>query len=275
MGNMKENNVIGIVGGMGPQAGVALFERVLYHTNALSDQQHLSTILMSFPSHIVDRTSFLEGHEPVNPAFNIAKVINRLEMAGAGVIGIACNTAHCSRIYDVILDELHKTNSPIKLVNMISEVCRRIEEHYPRARRIGVMATDGTYKSGVYQELLQKCGLEAIMPDPAFQHTVIHRMIYDPDFGIKAHSVKISPKVNALLKKALQFFRREAVDAIVLGCTELSLILQEEELENIPVIDSSKSLALALIREATAEKTANKIPESTSNLNENSSKFLV
>src|SRR6187402_3337971 len=105
---MEHNKVIGIVGGMGPQAGAALFNDILRQTNAMTDQQHLSTILMSFPGDIADRTAFLEGEPVVNPAFVIAQVIKKLENAGAEIIGMACNTSHAPEIYDVVTEQLSR-----------------------------------------------------------------------------------------------------------------------------------------------------------------------
>jgi len=123
--------VIGIVGGMGPQAGLALFNSIMRQTNAATDQQHLSTILMSFPRHIVDRTAFLEGVTDINPGFSIAAVIQKLERAGASIAGISCNTSHCPRIFEIIVRELRKQNSSIQLLNMPLETCACIRERYP------------------------------------------------------------------------------------------------------------------------------------------------
>src|SRR5687768_16054741 len=174
---LAKENVIGIVGGMGPQSGLALFNSILCHTNATMDQQHLSVILMSFPRYIVDRTSFLEGTLGINPAFNIVKIIRKLENAGARVIGIPCNTSHSPEIFDIILKALDKMNSKAKLVNMPFETCKFIKDNYAHVRRIGLMATNGTYKSKIYEDLLNSWGYDTIIPDFKFQNDVIHRMI--------------------------------------------------------------------------------------------------
>ena len=176
MGN-KPGRVIGIAGGMGPQAGVALMNSLLAHTNAATDQDHLPAILMSFPGEVVDRTEFLEGQTSVNPAYSIARIITRLEMAGASVIGIACNTSHAPAIYNTVIDELQQKNSAAAILHMPYEVCAYIRQQYPRVQRVGVMVTNGTYRCGVYQDLLQSMGYEVVLPDPAFQNDIIHRMI--------------------------------------------------------------------------------------------------
>jgi aspartate racemase len=242
--------VIGIAGGMGPQAGVNLFNNILKLTVASTDQQHLSVVLMSFPEDITDRTAFLEGIEPVNPATAITGVIRKLEAAGATVIGIACNTAHTPRIYNVIEYELEQLNSSVHLINMPFETCRYIKETYPHVKRVAMMATNGTYHSGIYTNWLNEFGYEVILPDRSFQEEVIHKMIYDPSYGLKANSKSISPQVQLSVKRAFQLFKEKNADAVILGCTELSLVIEEGEMEGMRVIDSAMSLARALAREA-------------------------
>src|SRR5580692_3474987 len=115
---LHEDNVIGIVGGMGPLAGSALFNSITRQTRASEDQQHLSVILMSFPKHIRDRSDYLTTTSGRNPAYAIVEVISRLERSGGKVIGIACNTSHAPAIYNIILQEIERMNSRVRLVNM-------------------------------------------------------------------------------------------------------------------------------------------------------------
>jgi aspartate racemase len=249
--NLNEKKVIGIVGGMGPQAGLDLFKSILVQTEAKTDQEHLSTILMSLPGRLVDRTSFLNGDIDINPAFEIATVINKLETAGASVIGIACNTSHSPDIYNVVLDELNNSNSKVKLVHMPIETGNYMKINHPEIKRIGLMTTNGSYKSGLYKHLLEGSGFEVIVPDFEFQNNVIHKMIYDDKFGIKSSSNPINSEVTALLHRALYFFKQNNTGAIILGCTELSLILKDKFASGMLIIDPTKILAKALIREAT------------------------
>ena len=145
--HFQDDEIIGIVGGMGPEAGIALFNRILKSTDAKTDQEHHSVILMSLPKHVPDRSRFLQGEIPINPARAVIEIILKLEQAGARVIGIACNTCHVSEIFDVVLEELDKLQSTVKVVNMPEETCRYLKHFYPTARRIGLMATNGTYRS--------------------------------------------------------------------------------------------------------------------------------
>jgi aspartate racemase len=247
--SFKEDKAIGIVGGMGPHSGLTLFNHILSNTKAKTDQEHPSVIMMSFPKHIVDRTSFLEGDTEINPGYNIAQVILNLDKSGAKVVGIACNTAHSQIIFDVIVDELVKEQSKVKLINMPLETCLHLKSNGVGITRVGLMATKGTYKSGVYKEALENSGYEVIVPDVVFQNEVIHKMIYNDEFGIKAFPNNLNVNVQQLMNEALVYFKENNADVIILGCTELSMIFKEREFEGIHIVDPTEILALALLRE--------------------------
>lgn len=249
--DLSQDNVIGIVGGMGPQAGLALYNSILSQTKAGCDQEHLSAILMSFPSHLGDRTAFLEGKTAVNPAFTIAGIIGLLEKAGARIAGIACNTSHAPPIYDVIREELDRINSSILLLNMPYETCRYVKDEHPAVRRIGLMATNGTYRSGIYSRELYNLGLEAVLPDVQFQNDVIHRMIYDPVFGLKSTPAGVDRRAGLLAERALHYFKKKGADVIILGCTDLSLLQWGAARMDMLIVDSNEAMARALIRKAT------------------------
>lgn len=246
----KHDKVIGIVGGMGPEAGGMLFSRILSLSAASRDQDHLSVLLMSLPKYMVDRTSFLEGKEDNNPALNITKIILKLEEAGASIIGIPCNTTHVPAILDKVFELLELAGSKVMIINMPLETCRFISGNYPTYRRIGVMSSNGTYRSGLYKNLLEQQGYEVVLPDAVFQNDVIHNMVYDPLHGIKANPDNITRKAKLWWAEALNFFKAHHTDALILGCTEFSIISRKSPDAGIPIVDSMESLARSLIREA-------------------------
>jgi aspartate racemase len=87
-----------------------------------------------------------------------------------------------------------------------------------------------------------------------FQEDVIHKMIYDPCFGIKACPQGVTAVVRALAAQAIDFFRKQKADAVILGCTELSLLFPEERIGDMLVVDAMEVLARALVREASGNK---------------------
>jgi len=251
MKSLDNDIIIGIVGGMGPQAGLSLFNYILEKTSAEVDQDHLSTILISFPKHIVDRTAFLRGIEEINPALNIIEIIRKLEIAGAVVIGMACNTSYAPEIYNVILGELNKNKSQVCMVHMPFETCKLIAKNYPSARKIGLLTSNGTHYSGTYVKLLKTLGYEVVLPSHDLQNNVIHRMIYDEKYGLKTNTREVTKEVRKLMETAISFFNENQTDVLILGCTEFSVMNTPDIFNNILVIDSSEALAEALVREAT------------------------
>ncbi|MEM9719523.1 MAG: amino acid racemase [Bacteroidota bacterium] len=246
----SKDKVIGIVGGMGPQAGLTLCNDILKNTVAELDQHHLPMVLMSFPNSIVDRTAFLEGRISVNPAYQISEVIFALERIGAEVIGLACNTAYVPRILNVILQELEKRQSEVQLLHMPIETCNWVQKRFPHIKRLGLISSTGMYRSRLYQDLFQDRGFEVITPDLDFQQDVVSKLIYDPVIGIKSNPEVLPPEGQSLLFRILNFYRERAVELIILGCTELPIVLSKKEYEGIQIVSCIDAMARALIKEA-------------------------
>jgi len=250
---IRNSKLIGIIGGVGPYAGLDLTEKIFGETNAQSDQDHLPVALLSVPDKIVDRTEFLLGNTEENPAVAVAELIQHLEQLGARVIGIPCNTMHAKKIFGTIQSLLHQKNSKVLLLNMIEEVIRFIISNHPEMRKVGILSTKGTYKSGVYEDALHKNVLEPVLPDVALQDS-IHEAIYNPDYGIKAVSRPVSNYAREILNKGIQHLEEKGAKGIVLGCTEIAFALTEKDSEGLKLFDATRILARALIRETYPEK---------------------
>jgi aspartate racemase len=252
--NMKKEKMIGIVGGVGPYAGLDLMKKIFDSTLAEKDQEHLSVTLISAPVEIEDRTSFLTGNSNVNPGHAMASIIERLEKSGAEVIGIPCNTAHAPDILDAAKKELSKKGSKVNLLHMIHEVTNHIKATTPAGEKIGLLCTIGLADSRLYQEALEKAGLEPTLPDKNIQAKV-QDSIYNPSYGLKAKSNPVTPQARNILKNAIESLKSKGAKVVILGCTELPLAFQEKEEENgVRLIDSTLVLARALVREAAPDK---------------------
>jgi aspartate racemase len=246
--------MIGIVGGVGPYAGLDLMKKVFDQTLALKDQDHLDTMLLSLPSGILDRTEYLEGRVEKNPAFAIANVLARLEEAGASVAGIPCNTAHTDKIFEVILSELKRGKRSIKVLNMVSETVSFIQSRHSSLNRIGVLSTTGTYKSRVYVEALENQGFQVLVPEMEMQETLIHPAIYDPVYGIKSQSDPIHPQAKENLQRGFDFLESRGAQGVILGCTEIPLAFPAQSIGGMTAIDPTLVLARALINYSNPNK---------------------
>jgi aspartate racemase len=245
---MSDNHIIGIVAGVGPYAGLDLQGKIVAQTVATTDQEHLPVFSISWPGRIPDRTRFLLGRTAENPAYPILEQLELLAHIGATVAGIPCHTVHAPAIFSVIEEGVRSFARPLKLLNMVAEVADHLQTAMPGCRTIGLLATTGTVQARVYQQALEPRDFRVLVPDPAVQETAVHPAIYHPKHGIKASGATSWARESVLAGAA--DLQQQGAQVIILGCTELPLVLTEPAINDIPLIDSTLILARALIRAA-------------------------
>jgi aspartate racemase len=235
--------MIGIVGGIGPMAGVDLYRQIVENTIAQTDQEHLPVLLASLPNEITDRTSYLLGKTAQNPASALARVIMLLNNAGCSHVGIACNTAHAPQIYEPMAELLGIMGAKVELVHMIEEVIQAILDHPDQPRHIGVLSTTGTYSTRIYQNRLEAEGLVPVMLDYHTHEALVQRAIYE----IKAASTQIPLAPIKLINEAIALLKSQGAEALVLGCTEIGMVADRLELQELPGFNPNFILARTLI----------------------------
>lgn len=205
---MGERLKLGILGGMGPQATLVFYQRILALTAAGTDQEHIPTLIWS-DTAIPDRTAAILSGNTQTVFERLLDGVKRLEREGCGAVAIPCNTAH------YFADAL-QARLGIPLVNMVAltaaEAARR------GWRKVGLLATDGTLQTGIYHRALAAAGLEAAVPTPEHQ-ALIMSVIYDE---IKAGKPGSPEKFDA----AAQDLKTQGCDGTVVACTELSTYRQ-------------------------------------------------
>lgn len=223
--------VIGILGGLGPEATAELFIRIIKATPAKKDQDHIPIIIFNNPK-IPDRTAaILYGGE--SPLIELIKTAQKLEKAGADFIVMPCNTAH------YYYDEL-KSSVKIPFLNMIELTAEYVAKVYPNIKFVGLLATTGTVKTGLYQKFFEKYGFKIIVPNDEDQSIVMNG-IYD---GVKAGNLDLGRKL--LLDVANKLIDKGA-ELMILGCTEISVVIKNGDLR-VPVVDPLKILAEEAIK---------------------------
>ena len=230
----KQEKIVGILGGMGSESTADFFLKTIKATPIKKDQDHLRIIIDNNPK-IPDRTLALLG-KGKSPLEEVKGTIHSLEKAGAEIIAIPCNTIH------YYYEELqNSTNIPI--INMISETLAYIYKVFPNLKKIGLLATTGTIKIRMYQKALKE--IEVITPDDDAQKKVMN-VIYG-ERGIKAGYTQGSPRKDILEVAEILVERR--AEAIISGCTEISLVLNQEDLP-VPLIDPLQILAEVTVKRA-------------------------
>ena len=250
--NVRLNKMIGIVGGVGPLAGLDIFKKIIEETIATKDQEHLPVILSSKPHRIADRTAFLLQNSNENPGYALLKIIEELDNSGAEVVAIPCNTAHAPAIFDIITRQLQDSKSNIRLLHIVEETAKFIKSNHPD-KMVGVLSTTGTRDTRLYSDILSNFGISNIAPDDELQ-PLVHEAIYNEQYGIKAFSSPVTSKATDNLIQAISALKKQGAQVIVLACTELPLALTEKSYFGIPTVDPNRILARALIEHIAPEK---------------------
>jgi len=196
---------LGVLGGMGPQATLLFYQRVLDFTAADSDQAHIESLILS-DTQMPDRTQALLTGNLGPSQDRLLADARLLESWGAACIAIPCNTSHA------FLPWLRaQVETPI--VNMIGETAAVLKAQ--GARRVGILATDGTVRMGLYHAACRELGVEAVTPPPEIQKLVME-IIYDEIKAGGRGSWEKFETIDAALKTM-------GCDRGVLACTELSV----------------------------------------------------
>lgn len=171
----REAYKIGIVGGVGPSATVDFMDKIIRNTGAKKDQEHIKMIVEHNPQ-IPDRTRNLIGDGP-DPTIALYAACRKLEASNAKIIAIPCNTAHA------FVERIQPYLS-IPIINMLYETVEHIKQHYNDRKVIGLLATDGTIKSKVYHDVIEKTEFSIVVPEEKYQAKVMNAIYGEK--GVKA-----------------------------------------------------------------------------------------
>lgn len=197
-------------------------------TEANIDQEHLDMLIFSKPS-IPDRTDYILGRSLNNPVIPMIELGKSLVALGAEYIAIPCITAHY--FHNILSERIH---API--INVVKETAHYLQQL--NVQRVGIMATDGTIASRLFQEELLKHGIMPIVPTEQKQGYVTD-IIYN---SVKANQPVDIDKFLFVSDELKSF----GADVNILGCTELSLIKRDYDI-GTGYIDAMEVLAMRSI----------------------------
>ena len=217
------NKTVGVLGGMGPDATADFMSRVIRATPAVKDQDHLRMLVDNNP-HVPNRQdALLRGGEDPGPA--LASMAMGLAAAGADFLVMPCNTAHAfARAITAAVD--------IPLLSIIDVTVEACGD----AAAIGVLATDGCIKSGVFQEAL--AGREVL---PSDAETVELMSLIT---RIKAGDT--GSEVAESMRELARALVARGAEVIIAGCTEIPLVLDADRVD-VPLVSSTDALARATV----------------------------
>lgn len=223
---------LGVIGGMGPAATALFYTMIAEKTKAEKDQDHIPMVILS-DCLMPDRTKAIFGsddekQEILNKLLEDARV---LKDQGCDMIAIPCNTCHY--FADQVAEDMG-----IEINHMLRLAAKECKKRVGEGSKVAILATEGTVKTGLYKQALEAEGMIVWEPDAEIQ-AKITSIIYD----------KIKAGAGICLADWMPI--EDAIyaaecDCAVLGCTELSVVARELELEKF-YVDAMDVLAKSCV----------------------------
>lgn len=230
------SQTIGILGGMGPEATVYMYESIIKNTRVEKDQDHIPVIIFSSPK-VPPRTDAI-FHKAPDPTPLLIKGAQILDQAGADFIIMPCVTAHF-----FLSGITSQTNIPF--LSLLEESLRWTLKELKGIEKAGLLSSTGTLKSQLFQKTFSRGDIQIVTPEENEQAQVMEA-VFGPQ-GVKAGFTSGFPKetavgvANSLIQRGAQ--------AIIAGCTEIPLVLKPQSL-SVPLIEPMTITARAAIKQA-------------------------
>lgn len=226
--------VVGIIGGMGPEATVDFMARVIKATPASDDIDHIRMVVDNNPKVPSRITALIEktGKSPLPCLQDMAR---KLADCGADFLAMPCNTAHhyLQGIVEVV---------SIPVLDMVELTTKRVISENPGLNRAGILASSAVLQLDLYETRFAQQGVDLIAPSSDKQDAIMAAIR-----KIKAggQDVKVLADVNEAVGEMID---RDA-EALIVACTELSIIGPSLQLPS-PSYDASQVLAESIVRYA-------------------------
>ncbi|MCF6247242.1 MAG: amino acid racemase [Desulfobacula sp.] len=208
MTELKEK-IVGIIGGMGPEATVDLMQRIICLTPALDDIDHIHCLVDNNPKVPSRIKAIIEG-DGEDPGSCMADMGKRLETFGADFLVIACNTAH--HYYKNVQDAVD-----IPVINLIGLVTDNLIRNYPNHRNIGILASPAVKITQLYARQFKQLGLVDVWPDPE-----VHELLLKIIKSVKKNDT--GTKVILDYQSVCRHLKDKGAEFVVVACTELSAL---------------------------------------------------
>ncbi len=226
--------VVGILGGMGPEATVDLMNRVIRATPAKDDLDHIRMVVDNNPKVPSRIKALIEGTGP-SPGPCLQEMARKLEQWGVDFLAMPCNTAHFYH------REVQEAVS-IPVLDMISLSVEAVTRAVPGIDRFGLVASTAVVNLKIYENAFARKGVAQVVPEAEFQNGLMAAIR-----TIKTG--KHGSEVIQATQRAGENLEKNGAQALLIACTELSIISRDIR-ARIPVFDAAQILAETIVKEA-------------------------
>ncbi len=225
--------IVGIIGGMGPEATVDLMQRVIEATTVEDDADHIHMLVDNNPKVPSRIKALIEG-TGISPGPCMAGMAQGLEQQGADFLVIPCNTAH--HYYEEVAASVS-----VPVVNLIQLATETIRARQPELKKVGLLASSALRMIKLYEPWCKAAGIEIVYPQTTCQESVM-QLIRDVKAG------RSTAEQIAQYNTAASNLREQGAECLLVACTELSVLGDKLESE-LPVYDASDLLAREIVRQ--------------------------
>ena len=221
---------IGLIGGIGPESTLDYYRRIIRSFQERKSADNPEIIVYS--ANLAELMKLMEEKRWEALIEWLLHKIEALRKAGAEIAAIGSNSPHV--VFDAV-----KPRSPLPLVSIVEATCNKA--HDLGIKRLGLLGTAFTMQADFFQNPFLAKGMSVVVPEPDDQQLIHRRLFTEIELGIIRDSTR-----QELLAVARRMIDRHGIEAIILGCTELPLILTRDEF-GIPFLNTPAIHAGAIV----------------------------
>lgn len=215
---------IGLVGGIGPESTLDYYERIISAFRTDDAEPDYPEIIL-YSANLSELMAIMQTGDMARLSDWLVEKIQALHRAGADFAAIGSNTPH------VVFEEV-AARSPIPLVSIVEATRQKAARL--GLKKLGLMGTQFTMQSDFYQRAFAIGGMSVIVPDAESQRLIQHRLETEIELGVLKDSTR-----EELLAIARRMIEQDSAEGVILGCTELPLILTQDAYSGIPFLNTT------------------------------------
>ncbi len=216
---------IGLIGGLGPEATIEYYKSIIDLFNEKSSTLTYPEIII-YSVNMSEFIGLMKKQELEKATELLLDKLNSLIAAGADFGAITANTPH--QLFNRLI-----SRSSLPLISIVDATCRKAQSL--KLKRPGLFGTGFTMKASFYQDVFNRHGIDVVVPRSDEIEFINQKLFDEIELGIFKDETR-----KMLIEIIQKMIQRQNIDSIILGCTELPLILPDESYAGIPMLNTTQ-----------------------------------